>query len=170
MLTFTVRVTVAQRRECQGVFALTWVDMKNILEVNEEGAFAQVEPGVTFFDLYDHLAAKGLSDELWVDVPDVGGGSIIYNVVERGVCYTPYGGRKLLSLRSIHLANWGLDRCTSWKLCCPTGSSSEPEWAPFQTWPGHISQGSGQMRNGATKYDDFATTFRLSQRWHLHLE
>lgn len=110
MLTFTVRVTVAQRRECQRVFAL-WVDMKNILEVNEEGAFAQVEPGVTFLDLYDHLAAKGLSDELWVDVPDVGGGSVIDNVVERGVCYTPYGGRKLLSLRSIHLANWGLDRC-----------------------------------------------------------
>jgi hypothetical protein len=63
MLTFTVRVTVAQRRECQRVFAL-WVDMKNILEMNEEGAFAPVEPGVTLFDLYDHLAAKGLSDEL----------------------------------------------------------------------------------------------------------
>ena len=70
--------SVAQRRECQGVFALT----QNILEVNGESEFAHVKPGVTFFDLYDHLAAKGLSNKLWVDAPDVGGGSIIDNAVE----------------------------------------------------------------------------------------
>ena len=28
---------------------------------------------------------------MWLDVPDVGGGSIIGNAVERGVGYTPYG-------------------------------------------------------------------------------
>ena len=64
MLSFRVWVTVAQRRECQGAFALTWLDMKNILEVNGESSFTQVEPGVTFFDLHDRLAAKGLSDKL----------------------------------------------------------------------------------------------------------
>jgi hypothetical protein len=79
--------------------------MKDILEVNGESAFAQVEPGVTFFDLYDHLA-KSLSDKLWVDAPDVGGGSIIDNAIERGVGYTSCSGRKLFSLRSIYLANW----------------------------------------------------------------
>ncbi len=67
--------------------------MNKILEVNVEGAFALVEPGVTFFDLYEYLLKNNLSDQLWVDVPDVGGGSIIGNTVERGVGYTPYGGK-----------------------------------------------------------------------------
>ncbi|KAK5170803.1 hypothetical protein LTR04_003392 [Oleoguttula sp. CCFEE 6159] len=43
--------------------------MNRVLDVNVEGAFALVEPGV----------------------PDLGGGSIIGNAVERGVGYTPYG-------------------------------------------------------------------------------
>jgi FAD/FMN-containing dehydrogenase len=67
--------------------------MNKILEVNVEGAFALVEPGVTFFDLHDYLVKNNLRDQLWVDVPDVGGGSIIGNAVERGVGYTPYGGK-----------------------------------------------------------------------------
>ena len=69
--------------------------MKKILEVNIEGAFALVELGVTFFDLHEYLVKNNLRDQLWVDVPDVGGGSIIGNAVERGVGYTPYGGRFL---------------------------------------------------------------------------
>ena len=69
--------------------------MNKVLEVNVEGAFALVEPGVTFFDLHDYLVKNNLRDQLWVDVPDVGGGSIIGNAVERGVGYTPYGGKLL---------------------------------------------------------------------------
>jgi FAD/FMN-containing dehydrogenase len=68
-------------------------NMNRILEVNVEGAFALVEPGVTFFDLHEYLVKNNLRDQLWVDVPDVGGGSIIGNAVERGVGYTPYGGK-----------------------------------------------------------------------------
>jgi FAD/FMN-containing dehydrogenase len=59
-------------------------NMNRILEVNVEGAFALVEPGVTFFDLHEYLVKNNLRDQLWVDVPDVGGGSIIGNAVERG--------------------------------------------------------------------------------------
>ncbi|CZR58771.1 uncharacterized protein PAC_08663 [Phialocephala subalpina] len=58
---------------------------------NVEGAFAFVEPGVTLFDLHEYLVKNNLRDQLWVDVPNVGGGSIIGNAVERGVGYTPYG-------------------------------------------------------------------------------
>jgi len=56
--------------------------MNRILEVNEKYAYALVEPGVTFFDLYKYIQDHKL--KLWVDVPDLGGGSILGNTVERG--------------------------------------------------------------------------------------
>ncbi|KAL4861875.1 hypothetical protein BDV12DRAFT_207686 [Aspergillus spectabilis] len=65
--------------------------MNRVLEVNVEGAYAVVEPGVTFKGLYDYLVEKGLSEKLWIDVPDIGGGSVMGNTLERGVGYTPYG-------------------------------------------------------------------------------
>lgn len=66
-------------------------NMNKILDVNVDGAYALVEPGVTFFDLHEYLVQNNLRDKLWVDVPDLGGGSVIGNTVERGVGYTPYG-------------------------------------------------------------------------------
>ena len=63
--------------------------MNRILEVNEEFCFAEVEPGVTFFDLYEHIRAKNL--KLWISVPALGWGSVIGNALDRGVGYTPYG-------------------------------------------------------------------------------
>ena len=66
-------------------------NMNKILKVDVEGAYALVEPGVTFTDLYDYLVQHKLNDKLWVDVPDIGGGSVIGNTIERGVGYTPYG-------------------------------------------------------------------------------
>jgi FAD/FMN-containing dehydrogenase len=65
--------------------------MNKVLNVDVDGAYALLEPGVTFFDLHNHLVEHNLRDKLWVDVPDLGGGSIIGNTVERGVGYTPYG-------------------------------------------------------------------------------
>lgn len=65
--------------------------MNKILKVDVEGAYALIEPGVTFTDLYDYLVRNKLNDRLWIDVPDIGGGSVIGNTIERGVGYTPYG-------------------------------------------------------------------------------
>lgn len=42
--------------------------MDRILEVNTEGAYALVEPGVTFKNLYDYLVEHNLRDKLWIDV------------------------------------------------------------------------------------------------------
>lgn len=67
-------------------------NMNKVLEVNSEGAYALLEPGVTFFSLYDYLKEKKLDDQLWIDTPDLGGGSVVGNTIERGVGYTPYGG------------------------------------------------------------------------------
>ncbi|KAB8290465.1 hypothetical protein EYC80_010896 [Monilinia laxa] len=66
-------------------------NMNRVLEVSTEGAYALLEPGVTFFSLYNYLKEKKLDDQLWIDTPDLGGGSVIGNTIERGVGYTPYG-------------------------------------------------------------------------------
>lgn len=63
--------------------------MNKIIEVNEKYAYALIEPGVTYFDLYNHIQEKGYN--LWVDVPDLGWGSVVGNALDRGVGYTPYG-------------------------------------------------------------------------------
>jgi 4-cresol dehydrogenase (hydroxylating) flavoprotein subunit len=63
--------------------------MNRVLEVNEESAYAVIEPGVRFFDLYEHLRANG--HRLWASVPELGWGSVIGNGLDRGLGYTPYG-------------------------------------------------------------------------------
>ncbi len=68
--------------------------MNRILEVNEMFGYALVEPGVSYFDLYDHLQQNNSS--LWIDVPDLGWGSIIGNTMDRGVGYTPYGDHLMM--------------------------------------------------------------------------
>lgn len=47
---------------------------------------------MTFADMHEYLVKNNLRDKLWIDVPDLGGGSILGNTLERGVGYTPYGG------------------------------------------------------------------------------
>src|ERR1700687_3255490 len=56
--------------------------MNRVLEVDEALAYALVEPGVTYFDLYAHLRDKGY--RLWIDPPASGWGSVVGNTVERG--------------------------------------------------------------------------------------
>jgi 4-cresol dehydrogenase (hydroxylating) len=72
-----------------GSFALSLRRMNRVLEVDEENCFAVVEPGVRFFDLYDHL--RSIGSKLWMSVPDLGGGSVIGNALDHGVGYTPLG-------------------------------------------------------------------------------
>jgi len=68
--------------------------MNRILEVNEKHAYAVVEPGVTYFDLYQHLQAKG--SKLWIDPAAPGWGSVLGNLVDHGAGYTPYGDHLLM--------------------------------------------------------------------------
>lgn len=63
--------------------------MNKIIDVSEEYAYAIVEPGVSFFDLYDHIQAKGY--DLWPSCAAIGWGSVLGNTLERGMGYTPYG-------------------------------------------------------------------------------
>ncbi|KAI0907038.1 hypothetical protein F4823DRAFT_604387 [Ustulina deusta] len=64
--------------------------MNKILDINPDDYTCLVEPGVSFFALHEEIKRRGY-DHLWIDPPDVGGGSVIGNTVDRGVGYTPYG-------------------------------------------------------------------------------
>ena len=65
--------------------------MNSVLNVSEKNAACLVEPGVQYITLYEHLQRIGLGDKLWIDVPDLPGGSVMGNALDRGVGYTPHG-------------------------------------------------------------------------------
>lgn len=62
--------------------------MKKI-ELDAENGTVLVEPGVSFFDLFDYIQKRGLP--LWLSVPGNSWGSVAGNALDRGVGYTPYG-------------------------------------------------------------------------------
>jgi 4-cresol dehydrogenase (hydroxylating) len=64
-------------------------NMNRVLEINEELAYAVVEPGVRWFDLYEAIQAGG--HRLMLSVADLGWGSVIGNTLDNGVTYMPYG-------------------------------------------------------------------------------
>ncbi|MDA5193575.1 FAD-binding protein [Govanella unica] len=77
-----------------GAILLDLGRMNRIRAVDEQLAYAVIEPGVTQGALYDHLRERGL--KLWLDCTGAGpDGGIIGNVLERGFGHTPYGDRFL---------------------------------------------------------------------------
>ncbi|GKZ37853.1 hypothetical protein AbraIFM66950_009643 [Aspergillus brasiliensis] len=64
--------------------------MNKTLDIDPQDCTCLVEPGVTYFALYEAVQARGYQ-HLMVDVPDLGGGSVMGNALDRGVGYTPYG-------------------------------------------------------------------------------
>ena len=65
--------------------------MNRILDINAEDYTCLVEPGVSFYALHEEIQRRGLGDKMWIDTPDLGGGSVVGNTLDRGVGYTPYG-------------------------------------------------------------------------------
>jgi len=62
--------------------------MNRVLEVNERNAYALVEPGVSYFDLYNYITEHKL--DVWIDPPDPGWGSVIGNALDGGGGWTAY--------------------------------------------------------------------------------
>src|SRR5690349_17291294 len=60
--------------------------MNRVIEVSERNAYALVEPGVSYFDLYHHIQKAGL--DVWIDPPDPGWGSVIGNALDGGGGWT----------------------------------------------------------------------------------
>ena len=60
--------------------------MNRVLELNERNAYALVEPGVSYFDLYEAVGKADL--DVWIDPPDPGWGSVIGNALDGGAGWT----------------------------------------------------------------------------------
>ncbi|KAI1760584.1 vanillyl alcohol oxidase [Hypoxylon sp. FL1150] len=104
--------------------------MHGILKIDAENASCVVEPGVTYFGLYEEIQNRKLP--LWIDTPDLGGGSVLGNAIDRGVGYTPYGdhfanhcGMELV------LPNGEVLRTGMGAMPGPDGSDN-PTWQSFQ--------------------------------------
>jgi 4-cresol dehydrogenase (hydroxylating) flavoprotein subunit len=63
--------------------------MNRVLEINEELAYAVVEPGVSWTELYEAIRAGG--HRLMLSCADLGWGSVIGNTLDHGCTYMPYG-------------------------------------------------------------------------------
>lgn len=72
-----------------GAVVLDLSAMKRIIEINEDLGYCVVEPGVSFYDLYEELSRRG--HNLWMSVPGNSWGSVAGNALERGVGPQPYG-------------------------------------------------------------------------------
>jgi 4-cresol dehydrogenase (hydroxylating) len=92
-----------------GTIVLDLGRMNRILELDVALGYCVVEPGVGFFDLYEHLQRE--KAPLWLSVPGNAWGSVLGNALDHGIGYTPYGlhARNLCGLEVI-LPDGGLMR------------------------------------------------------------
>lgn len=60
--------------------------MNRIIEVDERRHFAIVEPGVSYFDLYNYVQERNL--RVWISCPEPGWGSVLGNALDHGVGWT----------------------------------------------------------------------------------
>lgn len=72
-----------------GTIVLDLGRMNRILELDVDLGYCVLEPGVGFFDLYEHLQRERAP--LWMSVPGNAWGSVIGNALDHGIGYTPYG-------------------------------------------------------------------------------
>jgi 4-cresol dehydrogenase (hydroxylating) flavoprotein subunit len=63
--------------------------MTKIHELNTDLAYTVIEPGVGYFDLYEHIQRE--KAPLWLSVPGNAWGSVLGNALDHGMGYTPYG-------------------------------------------------------------------------------
>ena len=123
--------------------------MNRILEVNERNAYALVEPGVSYFDLYRHIQEKGL--KLWVDVPDPGWGSPIGNSLDRG------GGYLMPQYRNHFDSHCGMEVVLADGELMRTGMGALPG---AQTWQQYKS-GFGPWIDGMFSQSNFGVVTKM---------
>ncbi|KAM3524248.1 hypothetical protein NHJ13051_004632 [Beauveria bassiana] len=111
--------------------------MNKVLKVDADSAYALVEPGVSFFNLHQYLVDHGLRDKVWADCPDLGGGSVIGNTIERGIGYTPYGDHWMMHCGlEVVLPDGSLIRTGMGALPNPKADKNAPphEQEPNECW------------------------------------
>ena len=73
--------------------------MNRIIEVNEKYGYCIVEPGVGFYDLYDHVKQQGI--KLQLGIPGNGWGSVMGNALERGFSAAGYHSENICGLELV---------------------------------------------------------------------
>jgi 4-cresol dehydrogenase (hydroxylating) len=123
--------------------------MNRILEVDQRNAYALVEPGVSYFDLYRHIQERGL--KLWIDCPDPGWGSVIGNALDHGVGYTmnPY--------RDHFDAHCGMEVVTGAGELVRTGMGALPGSKSWQ----HFKYGFGPYLDGIFSQSNFGVVTKM---------
>ena len=102
--------------------------MNKIIEVSERHAYALVEPGVSYFDLYRYIHENKL--KVWIDTPDPGWGSVIGNAMDRG------GGVTQAAFRNHFEAHCGMEVVLANGEVMRTGMGALPNsktWQQFKT-------------------------------------
>ena len=123
--------------------------MNRILEVSERNAFALVEPGVSYFDLYRYIQEHKL--KLWIDCPDPGWGGLIGNSLDHGAGYTnaPY--------RDHFEAHCGMEVVLADGELLRTGMGALPN---AQTWQ-QFRYGMGPMVDGLFAQSNFGVVTKM---------
>lgn len=128
------------------------IDMKRmnrVIEINEKNAYVLVEPGVSYFDLYDYIKERGL--KLWIDCPDPGWGSLIGNALEHGV------GQTLGRYRDHFEAHCGMEVVTGEGDMLRTGMGALPG---SETWQ-EYRNGFGPVIDGIFSQSNFGIVTKM---------
>jgi (+)-pinoresinol hydroxylase len=123
--------------------------MNRILEVNEKNAYALVEPGVSYFDLYRYIQEKGI--KLWIDVPDPGWGSPVGNSLDRG------GGYLMAEYRNHFDSHCGMEVVLANGEVLRTGMGAMPG---AKTWQQYKS-GFGPWIDGIFSQSNFGVVTKM---------
>ncbi|MET0280020.1 MAG: FAD-binding oxidoreductase [Steroidobacteraceae bacterium] len=127
--------------------------LNRVLEVNERNAFALVEPGVSYFDLYEHITKAGL--DLWIDPPDPGWGSVIGNALDGG------GGWTASPFRDHFGAHCGMEVVLASGEVVRTGMGALPESKSWQ----HNRWGFGPWVDGLFRQGNMGVVTKMG--FHL---
>ncbi|HEX7080399.1 MAG TPA: FAD-binding oxidoreductase [Gammaproteobacteria bacterium] len=124
--------------------------MNRIIEVNEDLAYALVEPGVSYFDLYRYIRERGM--KLWIDCPDPGWGSPIGNALDRGAGRTP------LPYRDHFGAHCGMEVVLANGDVLRTGMGALPNAGPnWQAFP----YGAGPLADGLFAQSNYGIVTKM---------
>jgi 4-cresol dehydrogenase (hydroxylating) len=123
--------------------------MNKIILVDDKSHYCVVEPGVSYFDLYNYIQEHKL--KVWIDCPDPGWGSLVGNALDHGVGHTASRFRNHFDSHSgmeVVLANGELMR---------TGHAAVPNSEIF----GQFKMGYGPIIDGIFSQSNFGIVTKM---------
>jgi (+)-pinoresinol hydroxylase len=123
--------------------------MNRVLEVNGRNAYALVEPGVSYFDLYEAIRKSG--HDVWIDPPDPGWGSVIGNALDGG------GGWTASPFRDHFGAHCGMEIVLANGEVVRTGMGALPHAKSWQ----HNRWGYGPWVDGLFRQSNFGVVTKM---------